>query len=70
MLRVGNTTENPLEREMDSMPDETATYSVNVTCDDLVSLKQVLYRSCIRQNQLFDSSLRERLGLGEFAGAE
>jgi hypothetical protein len=64
MLRVGNTTENPLEREMDSMPDETATYSVNVTCDDLVSLKQVLYRSCIRQNQLFDSSLRERLGLG------
>jgi hypothetical protein len=45
------------------MEDEVPTYSVNMSSDDLVTLRHVLVRACICQNRDFDDSLRKRLSL-------
>lgn len=45
------------------MSSQAPTYSVSVTSDDLQAMKEVLYRSAVRQNKAFDLAATEKLGL-------
>lgn len=45
------------------MQGDSPSYSITVTADEVEELTDVVYRSCIRQNQAFEDSALQRVGM-------
>lgn len=47
------------------MPSQSPTYTVKITVETLEVMKEVLFRSCVCQNEAFDGTTKRLVGLGD-----